>query len=363
MTMFQRQDFHFDLPDELIAQVPLAERSASRLLCLEGGSGSLVHRQFRELVDLVADRDLLVFNNTKVLPARLYGCKQTGGRVEILIERLRGDGKALAHMRASKPAKEGACIYITAESDTDITDVGVRVVGREGALFELEPEVGHWQEILRRFGHMPLPPYIDRPDSEEDRGRYQTVFASKEGAVAAPTAGLHFDRTLLQALSQKGIATCEVTLHVGAGTFQPVRVDNIEAHRMHSEFIEVNESVVAAVAACRSRGGRVIAVGTTAVRSLETAAQQGVLQPFKGDSDIFLYPGKPFHVVDAMITNFHLPESTLIMLVAAFAGFDATMDAYREAVRQRYRFFSYGDAMFITADQSALHEWRSQYAI
>jgi S-adenosylmethionine:tRNA ribosyltransferase-isomerase len=247
---------------------------------------------------------------------------------------------------------------VTTDADSDISDIALRVVAREGALFELAPEDATWQEILCRFGHMPLPPYIDRPDTSEDRSRYQTVFASREGAVAAPTAGLHFDEKLLQSLKVKGIAFTELTLHVGAGTFQPVRVDAINEHQMHSEYIDVGDSVVDAVAACRARGGRVVAVGTTAVRSLETAGLTGELASFQGESDIFLYPGKPFHVVDAMITNFHLPESTLIMLVAAFAGYDATMAAYSEAVRQRYRFFSYGDAMFITAGQAACEGWR-----
>jgi len=356
--MFQRTDFHFDLPNELIAQTPLPDRSASRLLCLDGDTGALTHRQFIDVKELISKDDLLVFNNTKVLPARLFALKQTGGRVEILIERLRGDGRALAHMRASKPMKPGSCLYVTADADSDISDIALRVVAREGALFELAPEDATWQEILRRFGHMPLPPYIDRPDTSEDRSRYQTVFASREGAVAAPTAGLHFDEKLLQSLKVKGIAFTELTLHVGAGTFQPVRVDAINEHQMHSEYIDVGDSVVDAVAACRARGGRVIAVGTTAVRSLETAGLTGELASFQGESDIFLYPGKPFHVVDAMITNFHLPESTLIMLVAAFAGYDATMAAYSEAVRQRYRFFSYGDAMFITAGQVACEGWR-----
>jgi len=356
--MFQRKDFHFDLPNELIAQTPLPDRSASRLLCLDGDTGALTHRQFIDVEELISKDDLLVFNNTKVLPARLFALKQTGGRVEILIERLRGDGRVLAHMRASKPTKPGSCLYVTADADSDISDIALRVVAREGALFELAPEDATWQEILGRFGHMPLPPYIDRPDTSEDRSRYQTVFASREGAVAAPTAGLHFDEKLLQSLKVKGIAFTELTLHVGAGTFQPVRVDAINEHQMHSEYIDVGDSVVDAVAACRARGGRVIAVGTTAVRSLETAGLTGELASFQGESDIFLYPGKPFHVVDAMITNFHLPESTLIMLVAAFAGYDATMAAYSEAVRQRYRFFSYGDAMFITAGQVACEGWR-----
>ena len=344
----KRQDFGFDLPTELIAQAPLEKRSASRLMVLDGGDGSVDHCRFTDIVDLIDSKDLLVFNNTKVLPARLYGWKQTGGRVEILLERMRADGTAMAHVRASKSPKPGSCLQISADADSDVGEFSLRVLGREGALFHLEPEAAEWPEILHKYGHMPLPPYIERGDTAEDRDRYQTVFAKKEGAVAAPTAGLHFDSGLLEALSTRGVASIELTLHVGAGTFQPVRADDIEEHHMHSEYIEVPQSVCDAVAACRNRGGRVIAVGTTAVRSLETAAQSGVLEPFKGDSDIFLYPGKSFNVVDAMITNFHLPESTLIMLVSAFAGREQVLAAYREAVKQQYRFFSYGDAMFVT---------------
>ncbi|EED35507.1 S-adenosylmethionine:tRNA ribosyltransferase-isomerase [Luminiphilus syltensis NOR5-1B] len=351
-----RQDFQFDLPGELIAQEPLAERSSSRLLVLEGASGDLFHKQFTDIVDLINPEDLLVFNNTKVLPARLFGVKQTGGRVEILIERLRADGSAVAQVRASKTPRDGAAIYITSDEESDKSEFYVRVVGREGSMYLLEPEVGDWREIMRRFGHMPLPPYIDRPDNESDQDRYQTVYASKEGAVAAPTAGLHFDRNLLRDLSAKGVASVEVTLHVGAGTFQPVRAERIEDHHMHAETIDVGLTVCEAVDACRDGGGRVVAVGTTAVRSLEAAAAAGSLVPFHGDTDIFLYPGRPFRVVDAMITNFHLPESTLIMLVSAFAGREHVLAAYRAAVSQRYRFFSYGDAMFITAHPEARRE-------
>lgn len=343
----RREDFAFDLPQELIAQEPLPERSASRLMMLNGADGSVAHHQFTDIVDLLDPRDLLVFNNTKVIPARLYGCKQTGGRVEILIERLRADGSAAAHIRASKSPKPGSCILITPDEDADVTEFALRVIDREGALFIIRPEVGELPEILHRFGHMPLPPYIERHDTEDDKERYQTVFARREGAVAAPTAGLHFDQMLLADIKARGIASVELTLHVGAGTFQPVRADDITQHHMHAEFIDVPATVVEAVAACRARGGRVVAVGTTAVRSLETAAQSGTLSPFTGDSEIFIYPGKPFNVVDAMITNFHLPESTLIMLVSAFAGREHVLNAYREAVANRYRFFSYGDAMFV----------------
>ena len=346
-------DFHFDLPEHLIAQSPLEERTSSRLLVLDGATGDLDHRQFLDIESFLTPKDLLVFNNTRVIPARLYGQKQTGGRVEILIERLRGDGSVLAHVRASKSPKEGSLIFITADKDSDISDFTLRVRGRDGALFELEAETGTVSQMMRLFGHMPLPPYIERADTAEDRERYQTVYAKREGAVAAPTAGLHFDEALLSRLQVVGVDTAYVTLHVGAGTFQPVRVDDITHHKMHSEWIEVDQSCVDAIRACRERGGRVVAVGTTSVRSLESAAAAGLEsercpQVFEGDSDIFLYPGCEFNVVDAMVTNFHLPESTLIMLVSAFAGYEETMSAYQEAVRKEYRFFSYGDAMFIT---------------
>ena len=349
----KRQDFAFDLPADLVAQEPLPERTASRLMVLDGASGSIEHRHFADVLDLIRPEDLLVFNNTRVIPARLFGVKQTGGRVEILIERLRADGSAAVHMRSSKSPKPGSAILVTPDADSDVTEFTLRVLGREGALFIVEPESATWSEVMRRYGHMPLPPYIERSDNEADRERYQTVFAKRDGAVAAPTAGLHFDSALLSALRSKGVAFAEVTLHVGAGTFQPVRADDIHDHQMHSEYIEVDESVVTAVAECRRRGGRVIAVGTTAVRSLESAAETGQLMPFNGESQLFLYPGKTFHVVDAMITNFHLPESTLIMLVSAFAGRENVLAAYNEAIRSRYRFFSYGDAMFVLASPEA----------
>jgi S-adenosylmethionine:tRNA ribosyltransferase-isomerase len=346
-------DFHFDLPEHLIAQSPLEERTSSRLLALDGATGRLDHRQFLEIEALLNPNDLLVFNNTRVIPARLYGQKQTGGRVEILIERLRGDGSVLAHVRASKSPKEGSLIFITADQESDITDFTLRVCGRDGSLFELEAETGTVAKMMRLYGHMPLPPYIERADTAQDRERYQTVYAKHEGAVAAPTAGLHFDEALLSRLRLKGVQTAFVTLHVGAGTFQPVRVEDITHHKMHREWIEVGQDCVDAIRACRKRGGRVVAVGTTSVRSLESAAAAGLDSErcpaaFEGDSDIFLYPGCEFGVVDVMVTNFHLPESTLIMLVSAFAGYEETMKAYREAVLKGYRFFSYGDAMFVT---------------
>ena len=335
-------DFHFELPEQLIARHPLAERRASRLLVLEGESGSLNHRQFSDLLDYLRPGDLMVFNNTRVIPARLFGQKASGGKLEILIERVLDTHRVLAHVRSSKSPKPGSQILIEGGGSAEM-------LARHDALFELrfaEPVL----PLLDRVGHMPLPPYIDRPDEASDRERYQTVYSDKDkaGAVAAPTAGLHFDEALLAAIRDTGVDTAFVILHVGAGTFQPVRVERIEDHHMHSEWLEVTQDVVDAVAACRARGGRVIAVGTTSVRSLETAAQGGELKAFSGDTSIFIYPGRPFHVVDALVTNFHLPESTLLMLVSAFAGYRATMAAYAAAVEHGYRFFSYGDAMFIT---------------
>lgn len=336
----QVADFFFQLPDALIARHPLAERRASRLLVLEGETGKLSHRNFADLLDHVRPGDLMVFNNTRVIPARLFGQKATGGKLEILVERVVGNRSVLAHVRSSKSPKAGSKILLDGGGEAEM-------IARHDALFELKFDEDVLP-LLERIGHMPLPPYIDRPDDAADRERYQTVYAQRAGAVAAPTAGLHFDEALLQTLRESGVETAYVTLHVGAGTFQPVRVERIEEHHMHREWLEVGQDVVDAVAACRSCGGRVIAVGTTSVRSLETAARDGELKPFSGDTDIFIYPGKSFHVVDALVTNFHLPESTLLMLVSAFAGYPETMAAYAEAVAQRYRFFSYGDAMFIT---------------
>ncbi|KFX69801.1 S-adenosylmethionine tRNA ribosyltransferase [Pseudomonas taeanensis MS-3] len=333
-------DFHFELPDSLIARHPLAERHASRLLVLDGPSGALAHRQFPDLLEYLRPGDLMVFNNTRVIPARLFGQKASGGKLEVLVERVLDSHRVLAHVRASKSPKPGSTILIDGGGEA-------RMLARHDALFEL----GFSEEVLpllERVGHMPLPPYIDRADDAADRERYQTVYAERAGAVAAPTAGLHFDKDLLAAIAAKGVETAFVTLHVGAGTFQPVRVERIEDHLMHSEWLEVDQAVVDAVSACRARGGRVIAVGTTSVRSLESAARDGVLKSFSGDTDIFIYPGRPLHVVDALVTNFHLPESTLLMLVSAFAGYPETMAAYQSAIAERYRFFSYGDAMFIT---------------
>jgi S-adenosylmethionine:tRNA ribosyltransferase-isomerase len=336
----KRTDFHYDLPAELIAQAPLDQRSASRLLCFSRHSGRLDDRKFSDLATLLDPGDLLVFNNTRVIPARLFGKKASGGRIEILIERLLSQRECLAQVRASKSPKPGGILVLEDGSE-------LQVQGREGDFYRLRAASGELMELLQKLGHMPLPPYITREDTDYDRRRYQTVFAETPGAVAAPTAGLHFDQALLDRLQHQGVESTTITLHVGAGTFQPVRADNIEDHQMHAEWLEVPQSACDAIAAAKARGGRVVAVGTTAVRSLETAAQGGEIKPYSGDSRIFIYPPYRFRAIDAMITNFHLPESTLLMLVSAFAGHEQTLAAYRHAVQQRYRFFSYGDAMLL----------------
>ncbi|MGH8396834.1 MAG: tRNA preQ1(34) S-adenosylmethionine ribosyltransferase-isomerase QueA [Gammaproteobacteria bacterium] len=337
----RRQDFHYDLPTELIAQHPLPERSASRLLYLDGASGAYTDRQFRELPALLKPDDLLVFNDTRVIPARLFGRKQSGGAVELLVERVLDAHHALVMARASKSLRVGMYIRVADAAD-------VIVLGHEHAFIKIQfPDVT-LPDFLYQYGHVPLPPYIQHTDGVEDQERYQTVYARVPGAVAAPTAGLHFDASILQELDRSGIRHTFVTLHVGAGTFQPVREDNILEHHMHSEQVFVSQALCDAVAETRKRGGRVVAVGTTAVRSLEAAATEGELRPVAGETILFIYPGYRFRVVDAMITNFHLPESTLLMLVSAFAGRENVLAAYQHAVEQRYRFFSYGDAMFIT---------------
>jgi S-adenosylmethionine:tRNA ribosyltransferase-isomerase len=346
-------DFHFDLPDELIARYPTAERTDSRLLRLHGDSGELAHLGFKDLLDQVDAGDLLVFNNTRVIPARLYGQKESGGKLEILVERVLDEHSVLAHMRSSRSPKPGAKILLGTDRDNAVP---VTVVGRQEALFELRfDDPRSVFTLLNELGHMPLPPYIDRPDETADGERYQTVYSdpNKEGAVAAPTAGLHFDDAMLQQLTDKGVQFAFVTLHVGAGTFQPVKVDNILEHHMHAEYIEVTDEVAEQVKQTHAQGKRVIAVGTTSVRCLESAAKihGGEIAAYSGDTDIFIYPGYEFAVVDGLLTNFHLPESTLIMLVSAFAGQQQVMDAYSTAVAQQYRFFSYGDAMFVTPSQ------------
>jgi S-adenosylmethionine:tRNA ribosyltransferase-isomerase len=336
----KRNTFHYELPRELIAQSPLPRRSDSRLLQLSLADGESADRQFRDLPDLLNAGDLLVFNDTRVIPARLFGRKESGGRVEVMLERLLGESECLAQLRVSKPLRAGGVILL--EDDSRLV-----VDGREDDFFRLRLEGGGLSEKLQDLGHLPLPPYITRQDTPEDAERYQTVYARKPGAVAAPTAGLHFDPGLLETLAARGVDRANVTLHVGAGTFQPVRSEDIEDHRMHAEYLEVPEATCVAIERTRVRGGRVVAVGTTAVRALETAAQDGALQPFAGDSRIFIYPGYQFRVIDGLVTNFHLPESTLLMLVCALAGTVPTLAAYRHAVAERYRFFSYGDAMLI----------------
>ncbi|TNC92807.1 tRNA preQ1(34) S-adenosylmethionine ribosyltransferase-isomerase QueA [Thalassolituus sp.] len=333
-------DFSFDLPDEQIARYPVAERSASRLLVLNPVSGDTSDHIFRDIEAMLDPGDLLVFNNTRVIPARLYGEKLSGGKLEALIERVTGEHEVLAHLRSSRSPKPGQQIRLG--------DVLVDVIDREGALFRLRfNDSRSVFDILDDIGHMPLPPYMEREDADEDKERYQTVYAEKPGAVAAPTAGLHFDEPLMARLKEKGVRFAFVTLHVGAGTFQPVKVEDVTKHVMHSEYIEVGDDVVEAVNATRAAGKRVVAVGTTSVRSLESASQSGEIAPFAGDSEIFIYPGYRFRSVDAIVTNFHLPESTLIMLISAFAGRDNTLAAYDHAVKANYRFYSYGDAMFL----------------
>jgi S-adenosylmethionine:tRNA ribosyltransferase-isomerase len=332
-------DFDFVLPNELIAQYPLADRTASRLLHVDGSRFS--DGQFTDLLKLLNAGDLLVFNNTKVIPARLHGHKQSGGQVEVLVERVLDLHRVLAHVRASKSPRPGTLLLLE-------SGLQARMLARHGDLFELE--FLHQQsviELLEQFGHMPLPPYITRADEQSDQQRYQTVYARHPGAVAAPTAGLHFDEAILRAIQDKGVASAFVTLHVGAGTFQPVRVDDVQEHVMHSEYYVLDENVVKQIHTTRQNGGRVIAVGTTSVRCLESASQDGVIKAQAGDTKIFIYPGYQFKVVDALITNFHLPQSTLLMLVSALGGYDNIMAAYHHAVAEKYRFFSYGDAMFI----------------
>lgn len=344
-------DFSFDLPTELIARFPTTERTASRLMTLNGNTGQIKDLGFKSILAQLNKGDLLVFNNTRVIPARLFGQKSSGGKIEVLVERLIDKNTVLAHIRASKSPKVGAELLL--ENTAKAT-----MVARHGALFELK---FHGDEsvlsILDEIGHMPLPPYIDRPDENSDRERYQTVYNEKPGAVAAPTAGLHFDEALLEQIKAKGVELAFITLHVGAGTFQPVKVDEIADHIMHAEYVEVSEEVVEQIQRIKAGGGRVIAVGTTSVRSLESAAKSAMtkgatLTAFYGDTDIFITPGYEFKIVDALLTNFHLSESTLLMLVSAFAGYEHIMNAYQHAICEKYRFFSYGDAMFLTKKEN-----------
>ena len=336
----QRQDFTFDLPDRLIADAPLENRSDSRLLALT--EQGVEHRQFMDLLGYLQPGDLLVMNNTRVLPARIFATKQSGGRAEVMLERRLADGTWRAFVKASKTPKPGAVLNVA-------EDLQIQLLDRDGDLFILKLLGDDPMQALHDHGHMPLPPYIKRQDNAQDRERYQTVFAKNEGAVAAPTAGLHFTPELLDQIRTAGVDTAEVTLHVGAGTFLPMRADDVTEHKMHSEWCQVSQDTADLIQATRQRGGRVVAVGTTVVRTLETLWQQrGEIAAFEDDTEIFIYPGFEFGVVDAMVTNFHLPESTLLMLVSAFAGQDRVLAAYQQAVSEEYRFFSYGDAMFLT---------------
>ena len=340
----KKSDFHYHLPVELIAQAPLAERSASRLLLVPPAPAAFADHGIRDLPDLLLPGDLLVFNDTRVIPARLFGHKQgSGGKVEILVERLLPGDEARVQLGVSKSMKPGGLIELDAGGQAE-------VLGRDGEFYLLRFHVdGALQDWLQHAGQLPLPPYIHRAPGADDQARYQTGFAREPGAVAAPTAGLHFDEALLEALRERGVETGHVTLHVGAGTFQPVRVDDLSEHRMHSEWLSVGPKLVEQVRQARARGGRVVAVGTTVVRALESALQDGELAPFEGETSIFILPGYRIRSVDALLTNFHLPESTLLMLVSAFAGRERMFAAYQHAIAERYRFFSYGDAMLLWA--------------
>jgi S-adenosylmethionine:tRNA ribosyltransferase-isomerase len=337
----KKSDFHYDLPPELIAQAPLAERSASRLLVVGLDAPPYEDRQVRDLPGYLQPGDLLVFNDTRVIPARLHGSKDSGGRVEILLERLVGAHEVLAQVGASKSPKAGG--RITLDEGTKLT-----VLGREGEFYRLRFDTDEpLEKLLLRVGRLPLPPYIQREPGAEDLERYQTLFARHTGAVAAPTAGLHFDQPLLAALQARGVNFGHVTLHVGAGTFQPMRAESLQDHVMHSEWLNVGAALCQQIAQTRAAGRRVVAVGTTVVRALETAMRDGEVKPFAGDTRIFIFPGHRIRSVDALLTNFHLPESTLMMLVSAFAGRERILAAYAHAVREKYRFFSYGDAMLL----------------
>lgn len=337
----QKSDFDYVLPPELIAQAPAQPRGASRLLHLDGATGAMADMHFADLLQLLHSGDLLIFNDTRVIPARLFGTKATGGRIEMLVERLLEGRRLLTQLHASKSPGPGTQLLLEG-------DVTARVIGRSGEFFEIEFEgEASALQVLERIGHVPLPPYIRRTDTSSDRDQYQTVFARNPGAVAAPTAGLHFDDAMMARLRDAGVECGYVTLHVGAGTFQPMRGDDVAQHRLHAEHLRVDSTVCAQIDAAKSEGRRVIAVGTTVVRALESAARGGALQPFEGDTDIFIYPEYRFRVVDALVTNFHLPQSTLLMLVCAFGGTPEVLAAYRHAVEQGYRFYSYGDAMFV----------------
>lgn len=403
MNNYRTSDFNFELPQELIAQYPLPERSASRLLYLNVSLQNIQHRNFKDITQLLKPNDLLIFNNTKVIPARMLGNKESGGKIECLIDRILSNNRALAHIRANKPPRAGSCLIFERNFKSDLkinlkSDLeGVliaRVLARRDDLYEIIFESDTpILDLLYQYGRIPLPHYMQRNPEQIDLTRYQTIYASQEGAVAAPTAGLHFDEDVISKIKENGVEMAYVTLHVGAGTFQPVRVEQLDLHQMHYEYMELSATVCDAITKCRARGGRVIAVGTTVVRSLETAAKEtkakeikvkeaeakeakgglikpyygetetfakepveteetkeGMIKPYHGETNLFIHPGYRFQVVDAMITNFHLPCSTLLMLVTAFGGYEFIMKAYREAVKDKYRFFSYGDAMFIEAN-------------
>lgn len=336
------RDFHYDLPPERIAQFPASPRSASRLLSLDGTTGVARHLEFVDFPKLLAPGDLLVLNDTRVIPARLFATKDTGGRCELLVERVLDGHRVLVQARASKPLRPDQTLYLTGE-------VPARVLARRGEFFEIAfNSSASVTEILERIGRVPLPPYIARADEDADGERYQTVYARQAGAVAAPTAGLHFDEAMLARLAAAGFEAVCLTLHVGAGTFQPVRVADVREHRMHAEYFRIEPAAAERINLAKRSGCRVVAVGTTVVRTLEAAAVAGRVEAYAGETDIFIYPGYRFQIVDALLTNFHLPESTLLMLVCAFAGTEAVLAAYRRAVENNYRFYSYGDAMFVT---------------
>lgn len=339
---YQTSDFDYELPKDLIAQYPLNNRSESRLMLGDTLNKTINHFKFKEIVNFLKPNDLLVLNNTKVIPARLFGNKQTGGRVECLVERILPENHILAHIRANKTVRLNSSIVF--ENGSQAT-----VLAKINDLFELKiNEETSVIDLLHQAGKMPLPPYIDRLPDQDDMERYQTVYAKKLGAVAAPTAGLHFDAELLASIEKLGISIAYLTLHVGAGTFQPVRSEKLEEHQMHYEWMEISQNTCEKIIHCKKNHGRVIAVGTTTVRSLETASKNGIILPYTGETNLFIKPGFQFQCVDALITNFHLPKSSLLMLVAAFTGHEFMRELYKEAILQQYRFYSYGDAMFIT---------------
>lgn len=345
----QLSDFNFTLPPELIAKYPLAKRSDSRLLCVNSENGELAHRHFHDVLNLINPGDLLVFNDTKVIPARLFGQKLTGGQVEILVERILGPQQILAQVRVSKSPKVGDDLILSG-------DVRLKVVDKNQQFYQLRYEHDERSilDVIETIGQIPLPPYMHRQPDESDKERYQTIYAKNKGSVAAPTAGFHFDDELMQALQNKGVEKSYLTLHIGAGTFSPVRVENLHEHKMHAEYLEVPAELCEKIKETKARGNRVIAVGTTSMRALETASSSGTTEPYEGETSIFIYPGYEFRCVDALITNLHLPCSTLLMLVSAFAGYKEVMKAYQEAVNQSYRFYSYGDAMWLTRKEKVL---------